>query len=441
MSDYDVQPAYILTDRVTNVPVGFYGKNGKEYLIDFISNAPGYDLATESPSQVRVCGYLVDKFSDATSFSVAGGSVAGTHTTLVGGGRNGENVTRITLNANGGYALNKTFNTPLPIAKFTTRKGFFVQAVRVNDVALIPQLQQFLFLSIGGQYYQRFPTLNLTAATSQVQANEWFYIDWIGSGMNAAGGAAAFDSNVSECVSLRIGPTGGFTGGVIDLGELWYGVKQNKPVITFGFDDSNKTDITVGKPILDRYNFKAVTYTIREQIGAGGFLTVSDLRSLHNAGWEIGVHGSYSHYDTLRTQTAIYDDVSYNMGIFQILNIPRSYSYAYPEGEIVPASIPALRSLGFTYAGSVHSTPSAIPFMDPLMGRRSATSGKTLAALKLEVDTIIAVGGHLEFFSHQLLNVGGIHTDPVIFEGLVEYVAEKQELGLCEAGDTPSKYF
>ena len=79
--------------------------------------------------------------------------------------------------------------------------------------------------------------------------------------------------------------------------------------------------------------------------------------------------------------------------------------------------------------------------MNPLMGRRSATSGKTLAALKLEVDAVIAVGGHLEFFSHQLLNVGGIHTDPVIFEGLVEYVAEKQETGLCDAGDTPSKYF
>jgi len=41
MSDYDYQQAYILTDRVTKAPVGFFGRDGKEYLINFGSGGSG----------------------------------------------------------------------------------------------------------------------------------------------------------------------------------------------------------------------------------------------------------------------------------------------------------------------------------------------------------------------------------------------------------------
>lgn len=41
MSDYDYQQAYILTDRVTLAPVGFFGRDGKEYLINFGAGGSG----------------------------------------------------------------------------------------------------------------------------------------------------------------------------------------------------------------------------------------------------------------------------------------------------------------------------------------------------------------------------------------------------------------
>lgn len=59
MSDYDVQQAYLLTDRVTKAPVGFFGRDGKEYLIDFNHNPNFYvseqrfqDFTTQEPTSL-----------------------------------------------------------------------------------------------------------------------------------------------------------------------------------------------------------------------------------------------------------------------------------------------------------------------------------------------------------------------------------------------------
>ena len=48
MSDYDYQQAYILTDRVTMAPVGFFGRDGKEYLIDFGGGGSGATIDGEA---------------------------------------------------------------------------------------------------------------------------------------------------------------------------------------------------------------------------------------------------------------------------------------------------------------------------------------------------------------------------------------------------------
>jgi len=388
----------------------------------------------------KALGYIVDSFASLTGFSAASGNGSGSHAVLSGGGPNGEDVVRMTLASAGPYRLNK--NIVLPVAKFTTRGGYFVQAIRVNDVSLVSKLQQFFFLTGGSQYYQRFPTVYLATDKNDVQTNEWFYVTWSGGEMSAGGGAAAFDSNALDTASIRFGidSTLSVSGGTVDFGPLWYSVRQ-KPVVTFSFDDSNKTDITLGKPILDRYGFRATTHTIREQIGQTNYLTNDDLLKLYGAGWEIGVHGSYSHADTLLTEEAIMADLQFNLGIYSILGIPRSYCYAYPEGDYLPASIRALRALKFKCAGNVHATPKPIKYVNKLTYSRSGTSGKTLTALKLEVDAVIARGSQLDFFTHGLYNVGGIHTDPAIFEPFVEYVAEKVEAGLVEAGFTAGEYF
>lgn len=70
MSDYDVQPAYILTNRDTKAPVGFFGRDGKEYLIDFnhspnfyISEQRFQDFTTQEP--IAVDTPLVVKYGAA----------------------------------------------------------------------------------------------------------------------------------------------------------------------------------------------------------------------------------------------------------------------------------------------------------------------------------------------------------------------------------------
>lgn len=71
MSDYDYQQAYILTDRVTKAPVGFFGRDGKEYLINFGASGSGVvidgevDTFGDLPSAVSHAGevYLVKQSS------------------------------------------------------------------------------------------------------------------------------------------------------------------------------------------------------------------------------------------------------------------------------------------------------------------------------------------------------------------------------------------
>lgn len=394
----------------------------------------------------KTVGYLVDKFNDLTGFSAASGNAAGSFSLLTGGGPDGQNVIRMTVTADAAsnaFRLNK--NVVLPVAKFTTRSGFFVQAIRVQDWTKVVKLAQFFFLTGGSQYYQRFPAIYYSNTApnvaNAVMNNEWFYVVWSGVEMAAGGGAAAFASNTLDTASIRFGIHECLAGAVVDFGPLWYAEKQTKPVVTFSFDDSNKTDITTAKPILDRFGFRATTHTIRDQIGQTNFLSIDDLQKLHEAGWDVGVHGAYSHTDTLLTYDAILSDISYNMGILNIAGLPMSQSYAYPEGDHNPDSIAALRALGFKCAGTVQATPKPISYQDPLAYMRSGTSGKTAAALKTEVDSVISRGGHLDFFTHGLYNSGGVHTTEAIFEEVVEYVAEKVEAGQLEAGFTASEYF
>lgn len=66
----------------------------------------------------------------------------------------------------------------------------------------------------------------------------------------------------------------------------------NKSVITFYFDDGQKEDYTVAKPILDKYGFGATICVIPDYIERGlvEFSTLEKLKELESSGWEIDSH-------------------------------------------------------------------------------------------------------------------------------------------------------
>lgn len=62
------------------------------------------------------------------------------------------------------------------------------------------------------------------------------------------------------------------------------------PKVVFMFDDGNVTDLTEALPILDRYDYPAITYVNTDRVGAEGKLDLEQLRQLRDAGWLVGSH-------------------------------------------------------------------------------------------------------------------------------------------------------
>jgi len=428
-----------------NHQLGKRANCGTQFIVDWKELDIAIKYITEEQSrfpyrELKTNGYLVDAFDSLTGFINSGlSNVAGSNTILAGQGPNGEDVMRIQVTANGQYRVEKTIT--LPLAKFTTRNGFFAQWIRIPNKTLMKSIQQYFFLTGGTQYYQRTPPLAYAAFADHTPENEWFLHIWNGENMAAAGGAPAFLSNTADCIKFRFGcGSDTLSGGIIDFGPLYY-AEKHRPVITFSFDDGNITDITQAKPILDRYSFRATTHIIRDLVDGTNYLTKENIKDLYRAGWDIAGHGSYSHYDTLITYDAIRNDIIYNTEIFSQIGIPKPTMYSYPEGDHFPYSITCLRDLGFKGAGTIIASPGLQGFTDQYAYHRSGTSGKTAAALKLEVDSVIARGGILDFYAHRVSDgATGIHTDKAVFAELVEYVAEKAEIGTVEAGYTMTEY-
>lgn len=65
-------------------------------------------------------------------------------------------------------------------------------------------------------------------------------------------------------------------------------------LVTFSFDDGNEADYTVAKKILDKYSYPGVSAIHQVAVGAPGRLTLSQMRRLSQAGWDICPHG-YEH--------------------------------------------------------------------------------------------------------------------------------------------------
>jgi peptidoglycan/xylan/chitin deacetylase (PgdA/CDA1 family) len=108
--------------------------------------------------------------------------------------------------------------------------------------------------------------------------------------------------------------------------------KSLTPMITFFSDDGYDDALNILKPILDKYNYPASIGFVIHYIGTTGRLTLAEIDTLQNAGWEIMSH-SYNHeymttLDTAELHYEFYESKEYlqNSGF----NV---YNFMYPYGD------------------------------------------------------------------------------------------------------------
>jgi peptidoglycan/xylan/chitin deacetylase (PgdA/CDA1 family) len=123
-----------------------------------------------------------------------------------------------------------------------------------------------------------------------------------------------------------------------------------KPVI-ISFDDGWESQFTYAVPLLEKYGFRATFFVYTNAIGVKNYMTWEQLRSLEDAGMQIGCHSKSHWYLTrIRDGTTLRREIS---GARQVLeqHLGRPVTtFAYPFGQYNEHVVELVREAGFTSA-------------------------------------------------------------------------------------------
>jgi peptidoglycan/xylan/chitin deacetylase (PgdA/CDA1 family) len=113
---------------------------------------------------------------------------------------------------------------------------------------------------------------------------------------------------------------------------------NEKPLISFTFDDAPESACTTGTALLEKYKARGTYYISGAGCGIEGFCgrlaKDDDLKALAATGHEIGCH-TFSHLAVARVgRQKLAADISRNGTFLQgVQNVPALYNFAYPYGE------------------------------------------------------------------------------------------------------------
>jgi peptidoglycan/xylan/chitin deacetylase (PgdA/CDA1 family) len=119
-----------------------------------------------------------------------------------------------------------------------------------------------------------------------------------------------------------------------------------RPMLSFAFDDVPASAAVTGAEILERRGLKGSYYVAAALAGTdaptGRMACADAVRRLAAAGHEIGCH-TYSHLDCgqATAQDAV-EDVARNGETLAMWGLPRPSTFAYPYGDVAPATKRAL---------------------------------------------------------------------------------------------------
>ncbi len=120
------------------------------------------------------------------------------------------------------------------------------------------------------------------------------------------------------------------------------------PMISFAFDDVPASAAETGAAILERRGLKGAFFVAAALAGSdavtGPMATADDVRRLAEAGHEIGCH-TYTHLDCGQASACdAVEDVARNAETLKAWGVARPATFAYPFGDVAPATKHALAS-------------------------------------------------------------------------------------------------
>lgn len=202
-------------------------------------------------------------------------------------------------------------------------------------------------------------------------------------------------------------------------------------VISIGFDDCWGSQGRFGTPVLDKYGFQPTIYTIVDEVGRPGRLSLSDLHQIEDGGGEVAAHAwtTASHNMGFTRLSAEMLDAELRMTRNWLLenSFRGSDLFAYPLGYF-NADVIKATSKYFKFARTLNNRQEeTLPPGEMYTCRaQSSTNTVTLAHLRDRIDSCKANGTWLNLVFHDI--TPGIPSASVqialsTFQQTIDYIA------------------
>lgn len=175
------------------------------------------------------------------------------------------------------------------------------------------------------------------------------------------------DSSRIDSVQVRVADAGNGRPANVWINGIALVAKNDRAIVTFGFDDGYESDYSVARPALDKHHFPATSYVIGSLVGGPGRLSIEQLKSLQDLnGWDIASH-SYTHSNlTERARPEIETDLRLSQEFLERNGLySGSEHFAYPYGEFDNLELRSLVQKYFVTARTAVGPGETLPPSDP----------------------------------------------------------------------------
>jgi peptidoglycan/xylan/chitin deacetylase (PgdA/CDA1 family) len=214
------------------------------------------------------------------------------------------------------------------------------------------------------------------------------------------------DTSRVDSIQVRVADRGTGQPLTVWVNSIALSLKNDRPIVTFAFDDGYASDYTEARPVLDKYHFPATSYIVGTMVGSSGRLSVEQLKSLQDLnGWDIASH-SYTHSNlTARVGTEIEEDLVLSKEFLERNGLYRgSAHFAYPHGEFDNEELRSLVQKHFDTARLAEGGTETLPPADPYRLRvMMVVNTTTPAQVSAEVQSAIEGGDWLILVFHRIV--------------------------------------
>lgn len=332
----------------------------------------------------------------------------------------------IKLNGVGGEraCITKTVSLDFSAGNYFSLWFYITDKTKLDYIGII--ISSTTNISTG--FWRRFYSFSLQGLTG------WTCVGVYKSDFKVAGGESW--DNTMVRIQIKLAPNAGESVSAY-IDNFSFG-EEGQPKVIITFDDNHVSQIDKAYPIMAANGQAGVAFTYRNAVGGATKMTLADMQTLRDAGWDISNHGTAHPHFTEISQEAMEADVDggYDWLVANGFGETAKF-FAYPYNEYNADVITKLKERHVLARGGLYFRGhfDIVNFNDMQYelsgyGVKSTTS---VATLQAKIDEIAQQGGLLILIFHKIVDVheelGYLTAD---FTTISDYLKAKEDAGELE---------